>query len=306
MKIATYNVRNLFDPGTCIDDTKTEVVQEHFFNQRVAYFIEQLRVLDLDIVCLQEIGGEKGVIMISEALGYTFFSAKPNKRGIRMSVLYKKTTPYRVVCSSVSFGELTIPSIQEAGDTSMLKTIEQRRDVLVIDIDSYNGKPLRIVTFHLKSLIPSYLEGDNMETDQVAHTDAKFRSIFYKMMELRALRAYADTSLNEGKELVFLGDFNDNNNSSGLEILKSSPQDEKRLSDVLAGFGGDKTSHMHRGNKLTFDTLIVSAGIKAAIASVHVENKELKDYSSLPWGDIEHEIQSDHAMVWVELQDVRE
>lgn len=303
MKIATYNVRNLFDPGTCIDDSKIETVQEHFFNERVAYFISQLKALDLDIICLQEIGGEKGIQMIADALDYNHFSAKPNKRGIRMSVLYKKALPQQITCSSVSFGELAIPSIQTQGDTEGLASLAQRRDVLAIDIDSYNGKPLRIVTFHLKSLIPTYLDGENMETDQRAHTDAKFRSVFYKMMELRALRTYADTALNEGREVIFLGDFNENNNSSGIEILKSSAQDEKRLTDVLAGFGGDKTSHMHRGNKLTFDTLLVSSGIKDAITQVHVENKELKDYSGLPWGEIEHEIQSDHALVWVEVKD---
>jgi endonuclease/exonuclease/phosphatase family metal-dependent hydrolase len=303
MKIATYNVRNLFDPGTCIDDTKTEVVQEHFFNERVVYFIDKLRELDLDIVCLQEIGGEKGIQMIADALEYNHFSAKPNKRGIRMSVLYKKNLPQQILCSSVSFGELSIPSIQEQGDTEGLKPIAQRRDVLVVDINSYNGKPLRIVTFHLKSNIPTYLDGENMETDQKAHTDAKFRSIFYKMMELCALRAYADASYNEGKELVFLGDFNENNNSSGIGILKSSAMDERRLTDVLTEFNGDKTTHIHRGNRLTFDTLLVSQGIKEKISQVHVENKDLKDYSILPWGDIEHEGPSDHAMVWVEIKD---
>jgi endonuclease/exonuclease/phosphatase family metal-dependent hydrolase len=123
------------------------------------------------------------------------------------------------------------------------------------------------------------------------------------MMELRALRTYADTALNEGKELILLGDFNENNNSSGLEILKSSAMDDRRLSDVLSGFNGDKTSHMHRGNKITFDTLIVSPLIKEAITQVHVENKDLKDYSGLPWGAIEHEIPSDHALVWIEIRD---
>ena len=160
---------------------------------------------------------------------------------------------------------------------------------------------LRIVTFHLKSLLPEYLDGDDMENDRKVHVEAKFRCILYKMLELRGLRALADTSIDEGRDVIFLGDFNDNNNSSGLDILKSSNKEECMLYDVLVGYKGDKTTHHHRGNKLTFDTMLVSEGVKEIIQGVHVENTTLKDYSILGPGEIEHEIESDHALVWVTL-----
>lgn len=301
MKIATYNVRNLYDPGTFIAEDILEPVQEGFFNQRIAYFTEQLRSLDIDIICLQEIGGEKGVITLADTLSYNYFFAKPNKRGIRMAVMYKKMLPYSFNAESISLGELHVPSIQLAGDTTNLPPVNQRRDVLTLDVDGYDGKKLRIVTFHLKSLLPTYLEGDNTETDPKAHTEAKFRSIFYKMLELQGLRAYADKAFNEGREVIFLGDFNENHNSSSIDILKSSNQEERMLYDVLVGYEGVKTTHIHRGNALTFDTILVSQGIKEKIASVAIENRELKDYSILPRGEIEFEIQSDHAMVILEL-----
>jgi endonuclease/exonuclease/phosphatase family metal-dependent hydrolase len=61
MKIATYNVRNLYDPGTFIDEKEENPVEETFFNQRVEHFTRIFRELDLDIICLQEVGGEKGI-----------------------------------------------------------------------------------------------------------------------------------------------------------------------------------------------------------------------------------------------------
>ena len=300
MKIATYNVRNLFDPGTFLDERAENAVDEGFFNKRIAYLTEYFKKLDLDIICLQEVGGEKGVTMLSEALGYDYFFAKPNKRGIRMAVMYKKVLADMVSCESISLGELSIPSIKERGDTAMLTPISQRRDILVTDI-AYEGKRLRIVGFHLKSNLPEYFEDDDRENDKQAHVDAKWRCVFYKMMEMRALRTFADTSLNEGRDVIFLGDFNEHNNSSGIDILKSSNKEEYKLTDVLASYDGDKTTHIHRGTKLTFDTMLVSQRVKDMISSVSVENQTLRDYSILALGDIEYEIESDHALVWVNL-----
>ncbi len=299
MKIATYNVRNLYDPGTFVSLDDTKGISEEFFNKRVAHFTELFRPLDLDMICLQEIGGEKGVTLIGDALGYNYFFAKPNKRGIRMAVLYKKELEGTLACESVSFGDLSIPSIKERGDTKNLAPLAQRRDVLVVDVDDFHGKKLRVVVFHLKSLLPEYLEGDDMEHDPTAHTDAKFRSIFYKMMELRSLRAFADKAIDAGKDIILLGDFNEHNNSSGLDILRSSNQEERMLFDVLSSYEGDKTTLIHRGTKLTFDTMIVSSGVKDMVKNVSVLNADLQDYSMLP--PETEVIESDHAMVVVTL-----
>jgi exonuclease III len=301
MKIGTYNVRNLYDAGTFVDSTRMEAVSEHFFTTRVEYFIAQFKQLDLDIICLQEIGGEHGVQQIAEALSYDYALAKPNSRGIRVGVLYKKTIRASITCASTPLGVLEVPSIQVSGDARGIAPISGRRDMLVIDIVGLFEKPLRVVTFHLKSLLPEYLEGDDKEQDRQAFIDAKFRAVFYKMMELRALRAYANKSLEEGKEVIFLGDFNEHHNSSGLDILKSGINEEFRLRDVLVTYSGDKTTHMHRGNRITFDTLIVSPWVYDHVTHVSVENNSLRDYSDLPYGEIEHEIESDHALVWVEV-----
>jgi endonuclease/exonuclease/phosphatase family metal-dependent hydrolase len=283
-----------------LDERAEDAVEETFFNQRITYLTDYFRKLDLDIICLQEIGGEKGVTLIGDTIGYDYFFAKPNKRGIRMAVMYKKALSGLVQCESVSLGELSIPSIATPGDTDGLAKVTNRRDVLVIDL-AHQGKRLRIVTFHLKSLLPEYFEGDDIENDRKAHSEAKFRCILYKMLELRGLRALADKSIDEGRDVIFTGDFNDNNNSSGIDILKSSNKEESALSDVLVGYEGDKTTHYHRGNKLTFDTMLVSKGIKEVISEIHVENATLKDYSILGPGEIEHEIESDHALVWLAI-----
>ncbi len=298
MKIATYNVRNLYDPGTKISPDMDEVVSESFFTTRVTYFIDQLRPLDIDIICFQEIGGELGLQKIAEALSYEVFFAKPNSRGIRMAVLYKKELASKVHCESVSFGELRIPNIQTKGDTEGLAPIAQRRDVLVVTYKEDDGRTTQVVTFHLKSLLPLYLEGEDTEHDLALETDASFRAMVYKMMELRALRAYAVEQKKKGVELVLLGDFNDNHASGAFNIIKSSRADENfRLHDILATYAGDKTTHIHRGMRLTFDTLLVTGGMLERLVEAKVYNETLKDYSTLPQGAVEHEVESDHALV---------
>lgn len=302
MKIATYNVRNLYDPGTKISPEMEETVTEDFFSKRVSFFIEKFKELDLDIICLQEIGGERGVMEIGKGIGYGYFLAQPNKRGIRMAVLYKKHLEDAISCQSVSFGELHIPSIHSNGDTASLLPIAQRRDVLVCDM-TYNNKPLRIVTFHLKSMLPMFLEGESFESDSATYTNARFRSIFFKCMELKALRAYAEKSMDEGREIVLLGDFNEDRNGSTLSILKDSNNEERILYDILTGYEGNQMTHMYRGNKLTFDTILVSPALKDSISLISVENKDLKmDYSTLPMGEIEHMVEPDHAMVVMTLK----
>ncbi len=301
MKIATYNLRNFYDAGTRIDDEAEDVVHEEFFNKRITYFKEIFKKEDLDIICLQEVGGEKGVSIISEELGYNCFFAKPNSRGIRMAVMYKKSLTQNITCKSVSLGDLFIPSIQEIGDTNNLLPIKQRRDILVIDIDSYRGKKLRIVTFHLKSFLPMFLEGQDYNSSQQIYTDAKFRCIFYKLMEMRGLRAFADKTLDEKREIILLGDFNEHNNSSGFDILKASNEESKVLLDVLIGYKGNLTTHIHDNNPLTFDTMVVSKEISNLIDNVSVLNQDLKCYSNIPLD--EEIIGSDHAMVVMNLKE---
>ena len=298
MKIATYNLHNLFDPGTKIDERTEDVVSERFFNERIVYFTEQFRTLDLDIICLQEVGGEKGVALIGDELGYGYYFAKPNRRGIRMAVLYKKELADMISCESVNFGELIIPAIQESGDTMSLKPIVQSRDILETTLTTQKKK-ISINTFHLKSNLPQYLEGDDIESDSNAYVDGKFRCVFYKIMELRALRRHVTERLKDGKEVILLGDYNENNTASTMDILSGSQQDELRLEDVLKTYEGDVTTHYHRGGKLTFDTILISQGLKDKVQSVHVENKELTDCSMLP---LEAEVVgTDHAMVWCSI-----
>ncbi len=300
MKIATYNLHNLYDPGTFVDDKTTEPINERFFNERIAYFTEQFRTLKLDIICLQEVGGEKGVALIGDALGYSYFFAKPNKRGIRMAVLYKKELTEYIFCESVNLGSLYIPSIQERGDTKDLQPIVQSRDILEITLRT-SEKTISINTFHLKSNLPQYLEGDDIENDSEAYVDGKFRCVLYKIMELRAIRKHATSRLQEGKEIILLGDFNENNIASTFDILKGSQKEELRLEDVLKTYEGDVTTHYHRGGKLTFDTILISQGLVEKVTEVNVENKELKDCSMLP---LEAEVVgTDHALVWVDLKD---
>jgi hypothetical protein len=240
--------------------------------------------------------------MIGEALSYDCFFAKPNKRGIRMAALYKKELSSSITCESVSFGELTIPPIETRGDTDSLKPIMQRRDILEITLTTAE-KTISINTFHLKSNLPQYLEDDDVENDANAYTDAKFRCIFFKTMELCALRRHVTERLLNGKEVILLGDYNENNTASIMDILKSSSRgkEELRLHDTLNDYKGDATTHIHRGGRLTFDTILVSQGIKEKIVSVHVANETLRDYSMFAPGAIEQEVESDHAMVFVEI-----
>ena len=119
-------------------------------------------------------------------------------------------------------------------------------------------------------------------------------------MEMRALRSYADKTLDEQSEVVFLGDFNEHYKSSGFDILKTSNDEKRVLHDVLIGYKGNPATHIHDNVPLTFDTIVVSEEMSNLVENIEVLNQDLKCYSNVPLD--EAIVESDHAMVVAEFK----
>jgi exonuclease III len=160
----------------------------------------------------------------------------------------------------------------------------------------YQGKKLSLYGLHLKSGIPLFLP-DNNGGDEVGQSQAKARALLQKTGEILALRSFATEEIKSGKEVCFLGDFNESTSSLLFGILKESKDEKFYLSDVMSGKSFDKTTHIHKGDRQILDTLLVSPLLRTQIKEVEVRNEGLLDMSELPLDNME--IGSDHAPVVV-------
>ncbi len=291
MKVATWNVKNLFDPGTYEDSSGRLVISEKYTEERIQYFVTSIKAIDPDIIFMQEVQGEKTIAKMGESLGLLTFCARPDHRGIRNAVLYKESLKAEAV-------SLTLPSaplpklLQEKKEGVMLSL---RRPLAALSL-MYQGKKLSLYGLHLKSGLPLFLP-DEKKDDLNVQSQAKGRALLQKMGEILALRTFATEEIKNGKEVCFLGDFNESTSSLLFGILKESGDSKFDLTDVMSGKSFDKTTHIHKGDRQTIDTLLVSPLLRTQIRGVEVRNEGLLDMSELPLDNME--VGSDHAPVVV-------
>lgn len=196
LRIATYNVRNLFvagDAGLDRSEIKATVALK-----AVA------RVLDLmaaDIVALQEVGSQAALTALNSLMRepYAFSQCVPGNsdRGIHLAYLARRP--------------LTLTSLgQDAlGDTPALRKLQLQRDLLRADLAAGDShQPLTLFAVHLKS--------------KVAGPDLALSSDALRAHELAYVLARLATAERAAQPAVLLGDFNDLPSSDALTALRQS------------------------------------------------------------------------------------
>ncbi len=295
MKIATWNVKNFYDVGEYPEyNGRTLFISEAYTSERILYFSDEIRRSDPDILFLQEVLAEGALMTLAEELGYHAFKANKDHRGIANTVLYKKNLE-GILCESVSTVPMPLPSLSEK--ESDQTAIYVRREFAKV-LFSYKGKTVTLFGVHLKSGLPLFLEGED-RIDESLYSDALARSVMQKMGEILQLRALIREEIKKGNEVVVTGDFNESTSSILFSILKASPVGSAELADAMTGALSPLTTHIHHGEKKTFDTMLGTPFLARNIKKVEIFNENLHDMSELPLDN--REIESDHAMVVVDF-----
>lgn len=196
LRIATYNVRNLFVPGDA--GVERSAVKATVALKAVA------RVLDLmaaDIVALQEVGSQSALTALNLLLRapYPFAQCVPGNsdRGIHLAYLA------RVPLTLASLGQ------EPLGDTGALQALRLQRDLLRAELAAGDDhQPLTLFAVHLKSKAAApdlALGNDELRAHELAYVLAHLAEV-----EVAARPA------------VLLGDFNDLPSSDALTGLRRS------------------------------------------------------------------------------------
>jgi endonuclease/exonuclease/phosphatase family metal-dependent hydrolase len=239
IRILTWNVQNLFLPGT--DDAAPDTDAD--FDSKVASLAAVIDVIAPDVACLQEIGSGDVLAPLQAALARPLRHraiGQPDIRGIRVAMLSSRplgdVTDVDVFPTGVRPVQVRDEIFDDPATTADEATLDRMgRPALQATVD-VDGTPLTVVTAHFKSKLISYdrrpgLVGGN----QFAPNDEGERlryagyAIFRRSGEAMTIRDRLDvllgsaddpaTSAGRDRAVVLCGDLNDEPTASTIQIV---------------------------------------------------------------------------------------
>jgi len=202
--VATWNVENLFLPGT--DDGPSN---EDVYRRKLNYLASVISGVGADVVCLQEVGGEQPLADLVTALADTLPNTaigQPDERGIRVAVVSRFPVTERY--DWVDFPDGALPSVPDP-DGAVVTAMGRGALETVLTIEP--NRRLRVVTTHLKSKILSFPGDRRYPLDE----DERARGAGYALLRRAAEAVAVRVQLNRWMPrepdipVVLAGDMND-------------------------------------------------------------------------------------------------
>ncbi len=306
MKIATFNLRNLFAAGDhqIFDELVTytnELVQKRI-EQAVATIIK----LEADVIVVNEIGSAEVLKTITGKLPgkYYSFMAKPEARGIANGILYCDA---QASCESFRLSP-SLSLFTASASEPYAGQVKSYREIIHFTT-TYAGQPLHILGLHLKSPFSTPLNNEAKKAIQPASqteaSDGIIRSSLRRLAEARALRLALDQmfSADSNLQVIVTGDFNDTETSATLRAIKGeSDLFPGQLTNVCERLPQAKRyTQVENNNRRLIDHILVSKSLLEQVLSVEIKNDNLQDQAAEP--NPAYLIDSDHAPIVVELKD---
>ena len=226
VKVATYNVHNLFMQRDISPDSKARPKSE----RSLTALAESIDRLDADVVTLQEVSSketiEKDLLTrrgLAEKYPYVALTRGNDKRGIQLAVISKY--PFTEV---VTHTDAKFPLVDGSG------TGRFSRDLLRVDVDLDPNKPgpeLTVYNTHSKSRRPTE---SGPSADDIRISEAKaVRDIAEKEMSAFPSRLF-----------VVTGDFNDGTENDSIQAILNPGEGRETWVDSL--------QHLEKKDRLTW------------------------------------------------------
>ena len=280
LMVATCNVLNLANPGRMFYPNQDAYSQTEF-DRKITWLGERFRMLNADVLAVQEVWDEaafKGALGRG-GLRYDFVAVPgaendSNNNGAQGTPRVGFATRLKVDALQ-SFAEFP-PGFQVDVPGMGLHT-RFERPPLVVTVRMKHGQTLNLLTAHLKSTRPKFLQdaqGRPTEDrdDRKVMALASLRSLIMRGAEAMALRCLVIDLLHRTSvPLVVLGDFNDTPDSVTTQLICATTEiaDDRSARDValfnaydLQGEAALKKdvaySHIHQGSPSVLDQILVS------------------------------------------------
>jgi endonuclease/exonuclease/phosphatase family metal-dependent hydrolase len=280
MMVATCNVLNLANPGRMFYPNQ-DVYNQTEFDRKTTWLGDRFRMLNADVLAVQEVWDEAAFKSALSRSGLRYdFVAVPGAEN-DSGRLGAQGTPRVGIATRLkvdalqSFAEF--PPGFQVDVPGMGAHTRFERPPLVASVRMKHGQTLNVLTAHLKSKRPKFLqdaEGRATEDrdDRKVMALASLRSLIMRGAEAMALRCLVIDLLHRTSvPLVVLGDFNDTPDSVTTQLICATTEIayDRSARDValfnaydLQGDAALKKdvaySHIHQGAPYVLDQILVS------------------------------------------------
>jgi endonuclease/exonuclease/phosphatase family metal-dependent hydrolase len=214
MIVATWNLENLFRPGTEFGPSSDDV-----YDAKLVALAEAIAGIAPDVVAVQEVGSPEACDDLVDRLPgewHVALSQHPDERGIRVGFLSR--LPVEEVEDVRAFPARLRPVQAEDGGATSGAT---SRGVLRARMGAVD-----LVTCHLKSKLLRF-PGDRFSPrDEGERARYGAYALFQRGAEAVTVRSVADRVLAAGRPLVVLGDLNDEVQAATTQVLLGPPGSE--------------------------------------------------------------------------------
>lgn len=304
MKIATYNLRNLFAAGHRDGYDSQLLVTQEFVDKVVSNLSKTITQIAPDILLTQEVGSEKLFNELAKRSGtsYQTFVATADTRGIANAALFNSPLDRASLPDINGF-----PVFVEGQEDVVSKNISKYRETVYLKT-TYNSLPLHIFGVHLKASGPMPLRDKSGKkisiTTQREAGDAMIRTTLYKLAQARQLRELIDELFlaDPLAQIISLGDFNETEFTQVLRIVKGELETapSTQLTNLCEQIPVAKRfSYMGYGSARLLDHILVSPSLFDSVLKLEIHNEGLVDQSGFPESNF---FQSDHAPVVLTLK----
>ena len=310
MIVATWNLENLFRPGTEYGPTSQEVYEE-----KLAALARVIADIDPDVVAVQEIGsGEAMQDLVDRLSGswHVALSQLPDERGIRVGFMSRLGID-EVEDHQAFPRRLKAVQIDDEGTTITVT----RRGVLRARVTG-DGRAVDLVTCHLKSKLLTFPGERFSPRDEGERARFGAYALYQRAAEAVTVRSVADGLLDgrgRDRAVVVLGDLNDEPPAATTQILLGPPGSEIGTTGFDRPDQGDphrlwnlgplipeerRFTRVFRGRPELIDHVLVSHALVGRVTRVDTTPQEPPSITEFPRDRRDARV-SDHRPVLAEF-----
>ena len=294
LTVASANVLNLAQPGRHFYDGQDPYSQNEF-ERKVEWLGERFRVLNADVLAVQEVWDEVALRAAIARSGLQYGTVAvpgaengPGQHGAQGTPRVGLVTRLKVesLQSIADFPAAAVVQVPGLGPHTRFE-----RPPLLATLRMKHGQEIGVITAHLKSKRPKFLQDASGKTledteDPTMQALGSLRSLLMRAGEALALRLKVVELLHRTRlPLIVMGDFNDGPHSVTTQLIAATSQvayDKGARDNALfsawdvqgeAALRRDVAySHIHQGYPEVLDQVLVSeefvATSRAAIGDV--------------------------------------
>jgi endonuclease/exonuclease/phosphatase family metal-dependent hydrolase len=280
LMVATCNVLNLAQPGRHFYDGQESYTQNEF-DRKVDWLGDRFKALNADVIAVQEVWDELALraAVARSGLQYGVVAVPgaengPGQHGAQGTPRVGIVTRLKVE-SLQSMADFPVAAVVQVPGLGLHTRFE--RPPLIAHLRLRHGQPLCVITAHLKSKRPKFLEDSEGKihedtADPAVQALASLRSLIMRAGEALALRLKVVELLHQTRTpLVLMGDLNDSPHSVTTQLIAATSQVayDKGANDHALFSAWDVQgeaalrrdvaySHIHQGYPEVLDQVLVS------------------------------------------------